>query len=218
VIQLTHSFTVPVTIDQAWELLLDIERVVPALPGASLDSFDGDAFVGTVRVKLGAIQLSYRGAGRFTERDPANHRVVMEATGRDARGGGTAAATITCALAEEGEQTRVEVATDLSVTGKPAQFGRGLMNDVGSKVFEQFAANLAAALQAEPVPAAAASAAAVPANAHRPLEALDTPAAPAEALDLMSLAGPAVAKRVALGAVAVAAVVVLLFVGLQLLA
>jgi carbon monoxide dehydrogenase subunit G len=221
--QLKYSFTVPATVEQAWELLLDIERVVPSLPGASLESFDGDTFTGTVRVKLGAIQMTYRGQGRFTQRDAANRRVEMEASGKDAKGAGTVGATIVCGLTEDGDRTRVDVSTELTVTGRPAQFGRGLLNDVGAKVFDQFALNLSGALQARPEQAGPISAATEPsAEQTSALEqapsvlATGTPAS-AEALDLMSVAGGAVAKRIALGAAALAAVAVLVFVASRLL-
>ncbi|MBV9822951.1 MAG: SRPBCC family protein [Actinobacteria bacterium] len=150
--QLTHSFTVPAEIDQAWEVLLDIERIAPCMPGAALDTVDGDEFTGTVKVRLGPIGLTYRGKARWVSKDAGSHRAVIDAQGRDARGNGTAKATITATLTARGAETAVEVVTDLTITGKPAQFGRGVMADVGNKLIGQFADCLAGKL-AEPEPA-----------------------------------------------------------------
>ncbi len=148
--QLENSFTVPVPIEDAWRVLLDIERIAPCMPGAVLDSVDGDAFTGRVKVKLGPIQLTYAGKASFVEKDEAAHRAVIDAKGKDQRGNGTAAAVITARLAEEGAVTRVDVLTDLNITGKPAQFGRGVMTDVGNKLLGQFADKLAAQLAESP--------------------------------------------------------------------
>ncbi|GAA3190499.1 SRPBCC family protein [Dactylosporangium siamense] len=146
---LEHSFTVPVPVSQAWDVLLDIERIAPCMPGAALTSFEGDDFAGTVKVKLGPVSLTFKGKGRFVERDEAAHRVVLTASGADSRGGGTAAAKVTASLHEAGDAgTRVEVATDLDVTGKAAQFGRGLIGDVSAKLIGQFADCLAGKLAA----------------------------------------------------------------------
>ena len=144
--QLENSFTVPVPIDEAWRVLLDIERIAPCMPGAALDSVEGDDFTGRVKVKLGPINLTYQGKASFVEKDEAAHRAVIDAKGKDQRGNGTAAATITAKLAPEGSITRVDVLTDLNITGRPAQFGRGVMTDVGNKLLGQFADKLAAQL------------------------------------------------------------------------
>ena len=144
--QLENSFTVPVPIDEAWRVLLDIERIAPCMPGAALDSVDGDDFTGRVKVKLGPINLTYQGKASFIEKDEAAHRAVIDARGKDQRGNGTAAAVVTATLAEEGSSTRVDVLTDLNITGRPAQFGRGVMTDVGNKLLGQFADKLAAQL------------------------------------------------------------------------
>ncbi len=144
--QLENSFTVPVPIDEAWRVLLDIERIAPCMPGAVLDSVEGDAFTGRVKVKLGPIALTYAGKASFVEKDEAAHRAVIDAKGKDQRGNGTAAATITAKLLGEGSTTRVDVLTDLNITGRPAQFGRGVMTDVGNKLLGQFADKLAAQL------------------------------------------------------------------------
>jgi carbon monoxide dehydrogenase subunit G len=145
-VQLENSFTVPVPIDEAWRVLLDIERIAPCMPGAALDSVSGDDFTGRVKVKLGPINLTYQGKASFVEKDEAAHRAVIDARGKDQRGNGTAAATITAKLAAEGSTTRVDVLTDLNITGRPAQFGRGVMTDVGNKLLGQFADKLAAQL------------------------------------------------------------------------
>lgn len=160
--QLEYSFTVPVPVARAWEVLLDLERVAPCVPGATLTSYDGEAFTGTVRVKLGPVSLTYQGKGRFVSRDEQARRVVIEASGRDARGAGTAATTATMTLrpAEDQASTVVEVVADLSVTGRPAQFGRGMIAEVGGKLVAQFADCLAARLADSPpaTPEAAAEA------------------------------------------------------------
>jgi carbon monoxide dehydrogenase subunit G len=152
--QLEQSFTVPVSVDAAWAVLLDLPRIAPCMPGATLTGVDGDTFTGTVKVKLGPIALTYQGKGRFVERDEAAHRVVIEASGKDTRSAGTAAATVTAALAADGDKTRVDVTTDLSVTGKPAQFGRGMIADVSAKLIGQFADCVATTLTAGSEPAA----------------------------------------------------------------
>ncbi|TFV70304.1 carbon monoxide dehydrogenase [Blastococcus sp. CT_GayMR19] len=144
--QLENSFTVPVPIDEAWRVLLDIERIAPCMPGAALDSVDGDDFTGRVKVKLGPINLTYQGKASFIEKDEAAHKAVIDARGKDQRGNGTAAAVVTAKLKAEGSITRVDVLTDLNITGRPAQFGRGVMTDVGNKLLGQFADKLAAQL------------------------------------------------------------------------
>jgi carbon monoxide dehydrogenase subunit G len=143
-VELQHSFTVPADVEVAWAALLDLEGVAPCFPGATLLGMDGDEFAGQVKVKLGPVSLQYTGKGRFVERDDAAHRAVIEAHGSDRRGNGTAGATVVARLTGEGEQTtRVTVDTQLKVTGRPAQFGRGVMQDVGSRLVDQFAAHLA---------------------------------------------------------------------------
>ena len=155
--RLDHSFTVPVPVDAAWPVLLDLPTVAPCLPGARLGDYDGETFAGTVQVKLGPIALEYRGQGRFVERDEAAHRAVIEASGRDTRSAGTARATVTAVLTPDGDATRVRVATELTVTGRPAQFGRNLLADVSGQLVAQFADCLAAWLAesgaTEPPPA-----------------------------------------------------------------
>jgi carbon monoxide dehydrogenase subunit G len=149
--QLEHSFTVPVGVDQAWATLLDIEQIAPCMPGATIDSVTGDDFTGSVKVKLGPIGLTYRGDASFTEKDETSHRAVILASGKDSRGNGTAKATVTATLHGQGDSTEVTVVTDLAITGKPAQFGRGVMVDVGNKLIGQFADCLAGKLSAAPL-------------------------------------------------------------------
>jgi len=149
-VELEHEFTVPTDIETAWATLLDLEGVAPCFPGATLTGRDGDAFTGRVAVKLGPVSLQYAGRGRFVERDDATHRAVIEAHGTDRRGNGTAGATVVARLEPLGGATRVVVATQLKVTGRPAQFGRGVLQDVGERVVEQFADNLASRLTGAP--------------------------------------------------------------------
>jgi carbon monoxide dehydrogenase subunit G len=138
-VELQHTFTVPIGIDDAWTAFNDIEGIAPCLPGATITSVDGDEFTGAAKVKLGPISLQYTGKGRWTSRDAAEYRAVIEASGKDKRGNGTAAATITAHLEPEGSGTRVVVDTDLKITGRPAQFGRGVIQEVGNKLLDQFA-------------------------------------------------------------------------------
>ena len=154
--KLEHSFTVPTGIEDAWKILLDIERIGPCMPGAAIESVDGDDFTGSVKVKLGPIGLTYKGKASFIEKDEAAHRAVIDARGRDARGNGTASAKVTATMTEQDAGTTlVKVDTDLDITGKPAQFGRGVMVDVGNKLIGQFADNLASTIGGEPAAAPA---------------------------------------------------------------
>jgi carbon monoxide dehydrogenase subunit G len=147
--ELEHSFSVPVPEERAWEVLMDVERVAPCMPGATLDSVNGDEINGKIKVKVGPIQMTYAGTAKFTERDPAAHVITLEASGKETRGAGTASAKVRSTLAGEGDQTHVIVHTSLNVTGKPAQFGRGVLTEVGGRLIGIFADNLAAMLAAE---------------------------------------------------------------------
>lgn len=147
--ELEHSFSIPVPVEKAWPVLLDIRQIAPCMPGAAVDSVDGDDFTGTVKVKLGPINLTYKGQAKFVEKDEANHKAVIDARGRDSRGNGTAAAKITATLTGNGDSTDCKVITDLNITGKPAQFGRGVMVDVGNKLIGQFADCLSGKLAAD---------------------------------------------------------------------
>lgn len=151
--ELDHSFRVPADLDTVWRAVLDPERVAPCMPGAILTETDGASFRGTVKVKMGPISLMYKGSGEFLETDPAARRVVIKASGKDSRGNGTAAATVTVALRADGDGTAGTVHTELSITGKPAQFGRGMISEVGGKILESFAACLATKLADRPPPA-----------------------------------------------------------------
>ena len=158
---LSNSFVVPADIDTAWKTLLDVEAIAPCMPGATLESVDGDAFSGSVKVKLGPVNMTYGGKAHFVEKDEVQHRAVIQGTGKETRGSGTASALVTTQLVAEGpDRTRVDVTTDLTVTGKPAQFGRGVMQDVAGRIIDQFSANLEAVIAASGAQAAAASAAA----------------------------------------------------------
>src|SRR6516225_9370316 len=152
--ELEHSFTIPVPPEQAWQVLLDVEQVAPCMPGATVDSFDGDVVTGRIKVKVGPVAMTYAGTARFVERDEQSRTVRLEASGKETRGAGTASAKVRSTLQDEGGQTKVVVHTTLSVTGRPAQFGRGVMAEVGGKIIERFAANLAALLAGGGSPAA----------------------------------------------------------------
>lgn len=147
--KLEHSFTVPADLDTVWQAVLDPERVAPCMPGATLAEVDGDSFKGQVKVKLGPISLLYKGSGEFLEKDETTRKVVIKASGKDARGNGTASATVTLTLRAEGAATAGSVDTDLAITGKPAQFGRGLISEVGGKILDTFATCLASKLAPE---------------------------------------------------------------------
>nr|WP_285582530.1 SRPBCC family protein [Actinoallomurus iriomotensis] len=190
--ELDHEFTVPVPVDQAWAVLLDIERIAPCMPGATLDSVDGDDFTGRLKVKLGAMTITYKGSARIAARDEDTHTVSIEGTGKEARGAGTASANVQAQLHGEGDSTRVTVHTKLNITGRPAQFGRNIMSEVGGKLVGRFADNLAEEI-ARPAEGAAAPEApeAAPAEpqaepapsgdgAPQPAEAAEPQAAPAE--------------------------------------
>lgn len=141
--ELSNSFTVDVGVDRAWEVLTDVPSIAPCLPGAQLQEVDGEEYRGIVKVKVGPIVAQYKGAATFEEQDAEAHRLVLRAEGRETRGQGNASALITARLRAAGEQTEVVVDTDLTVTGKVAQFGRGVMAEVSAKLMDQFADNLA---------------------------------------------------------------------------
>jgi carbon monoxide dehydrogenase subunit G len=159
--KLENRFTVPVPVDEAWKVLLDVPRIAPCMPGATLTGSEGDTFTGTVKVKVGPINLTYGGTATIVSRDEAAHVAVIQGSGKETRGTGTAKALITCRLVANGASTDVEVDTDLNVTGKPASFGRGVLADVSGKLVDQFAACLSEEIgagtgqPAAPSPAAA---------------------------------------------------------------
>ncbi|WP_068163955.1 SRPBCC family protein [Rhodococcus phenolicus] len=230
--QLEHQLSVPAPIDEVWSAVLDPEKVAPCMPGATLTGVDGDTFTGTVKVKIGPVALTYKGTGEYVEKDEAARKVVLLAKAKDSRGNGTVDATITITLTENGENTDGAVTTDLAITGKPAQFGRGMISDVGGKIIEQFASCLSKKLgpaAEETAPAtesAAAPSSAAPAadtaaptatpEAVAPAPAATTPAATAtpeaEPLDLMEYARGSAIQRIgpAVGAAAVLILVLVL--------
>jgi uncharacterized protein len=149
--ELDNSFSVPVPPEQAWDVLLDVKRIAPCMPGATVDGVEGDVINGHIKVKVGPVSLTYRGTATFTERDADARVVVLEASGKETRGAGTASATVRAALEPDssGNGTLVTMHTTMNVTGRPAQFGRGVMVEVGGKLVDQFAANLATLLGEE---------------------------------------------------------------------
>lgn len=142
--ELVHEFTVAVPVEQAWDVLTDVERIAPCMPGAELTGVDGGTYHGQVKIKVGPITAQYKGTASFAEKDEAARRVVLKASGRDTRGQGTASATVTAAMVGDGGSTTVSITTDLSVSGRVAQFGRGVMGDVSARLLEQFVHNLEA--------------------------------------------------------------------------
>lgn len=217
--ELSHRFTVPTGVEETWAHFEDIATVAECFPGAQVTSAEGDSFAGSVKVKLGPIALVYNGTGTFVEKDEAARRFVLDAKGKDKRGNGTAGALVTVTMTEAGTATDVSVDTDLAITGKPAQFGRGVMQDVSDKLLGQFVACLEERLTAPgesagdvpaPAPAPAAPAAAAE-PARKPVAPPPMPPArprEPEALDLGSAVLPILAKtywKQALGVLAVLA-------------
>jgi uncharacterized protein len=147
--ELSNEFEVPVPIDQAWDILTDIERIAPCLPGAQLQEVEGDEYRGIVKVKVGPITAQYKGVARLIETDAGAHTALLQASGRDTKGAGNASADIRAVLAAEGDATHVSLVTDLTITGKVAQFGRGVLADVSAKLLDQLVANLEVTVLAE---------------------------------------------------------------------
>ena len=138
--ELNNEFRVAVPAAKVWEVFTDVERVAPCLPGATLLSVDGDDFTGAVKVKVGPITVSYKGVAAFQEKDAVAQRVVLKAEGKETRGNGTAAALVTAQIKDEGTHgTHVAITTDLAISGKAAQFGRGVLADVSGNLIAQFA-------------------------------------------------------------------------------
>ena len=148
--KLENEFTVPAPIERAWEVLLDVERVAPCLPGATIEGSDGDEYNGAMKIKIGPITTQYKGTVKLEEADEVERRAVMRAQARDSRGQGTASATITSTMEPVGDGTRVRVETDMRVTGPAAQFGRGVMQDVSAKLMGRFADCLAEEMRYPP--------------------------------------------------------------------
>ncbi|MEU7816461.1 SRPBCC family protein [Pseudonocardia sp. NPDC049154] len=215
--QLENKFTIAAPIADAWAALNNPETVAPCFPGATLTEYTGDSFTGTVKVKLGPISLTYKGKGTYIERDDANHKVVIDATGRDSRGNGTAAAKVTGSMKADGpDKTEVTMVTDMTITGRPAQFGRGVISDVADKIIGQFSSCLAdklaekheaqAPAAAEPVTPATTAAPATPTAGGVASELPKPTATPAaskpaplkssvDAIDLLDTAGAPIVKR-----------------------
>jgi uncharacterized protein len=225
--QLVNEFTVNRPIDEAWAVITDVERIAPCLPGAQLQEIEGEIYRGVVKVKLGSITPQFKGQATFDERDDAAHRAVLKAEGRDTGGRGNANAEITAqAESLSPTSTRVVVSTDLHITGKVAQFGRGIIGDVSKKLMEQFAANLNTMLDEQgPAPSEAAPAAErdTSSDAAEPAPATESGAAgnepptvrkingpAAEPVDLAGVAGPAVVKRLVPAVLALLLIVLLL--------
>jgi uncharacterized protein len=161
--KINNEFTVGAPIQQAWDTMLNLERIAPCLPGAAIqEEKDEGEYDGTMKVKIGPITANYKGTVKFEEVDEDNHRAVLQATGRDARGQGTASATIISTLQEEGDGTKVSVETDMKLTGRAAQFGRGIAQDVATKMLDQFASCLEEEITGGPEEGAAAAATAEP--------------------------------------------------------
>lgn len=213
---LNHTFTVNVPVAEAWNVLTNVERIAPCLPGAQLQEVEGETYRGAVKVKVGPIQAQFKGQAVFVEKDDTNHKAVLKGEGRDTGGKGNASALITAQLtAVDANTTRVDVNTELSITGKVAQFGRGALADVSDKLLAQFSDNLNTLIAQEPAAATAPAPAAEPAasgEAAQPVvRKIDGPeAAP---INLLETAGAPLLKR-ALPVVAGVAVLVLLLIAI----
>jgi carbon monoxide dehydrogenase subunit G len=210
-VELNNDFEVSAPIDKTWAVLTDVERIAPCLPGAQLQEVEGDEYRGIVKVKVGPITAQYKGAASFVERDDEHHRAVLKADGRDTRGAGNASALITATAEPAGDRTKVTVSTDLTVTGKVAQFGRGVMADVSAKLMGQFADNLEKLLEGEnapdtasatpavetetPAPASVSSGNGASTSAPDAVRRIDSPEP--DAVDLLDTAGAPVLKRLA---------------------
>jgi carbon monoxide dehydrogenase subunit G len=201
---LNHQFTVAVPVEDAWRILTDVERIAPCLPGAQLLEIEGETYRGVVKVKVGPIQAQFKGQAIFIERNDIAHKVVLKGEGRDTTGKGNAAAVITAEMtAVDATSTSVTVNTDLSVTGKVAQFGRGAMADISDKLLAAFVVNLNTLIAEQPATAAAPAAAPEPTEGVRTIESADV--AP---LNLLSAAGSPILKRAIPVVVVVVAVLV----------
>jgi MYXO-CTERM domain-containing protein len=200
--ELKNDFHVSVPIDVAWAVLTDLERVAPCLPGAELQEVEGDEYRGVVKVKVGPISAQYKGSARFVEKDDAQHRAVLLADGRDTRGQGNASATITAIAVPDDNGTTISLVTDLSITGKVAQFGRSIMADVSAKMLGEFADRLEADVLSqgsgsdpiEPETESREESKGTPEESDPPLvRTIDS--APAEPVNLLGTAGPSLVKR-----------------------
>ena len=203
---LNHTFTVNVPVAEAWNVLTNVERIAPCLPGAQLQEVEGETYRGVVKVKVGPIQAQFKGQASFVEKDDTNYKAVLKGEGRDTTGKGNASALITAQLtAVDAGSTRVDVNTDLSITGKVAQFGRGAMADVSDKLLGQFVENLNQLIASQPASSTAASD--TPSTqADGGVRKIEGPAA--KPIDLLDAAGAPILKRaIPVLAVAVAVIV-----------
>lgn len=217
--KIANEFTVSVPIERAWEVLTDMEQVIPLMPGAQLVGHEGDDFLGKVKVKVGPVTSEFSGKAHFVERDETAHRALIDGRGKEARGTGNAAATVVLQLHEAGDRTRVTVDTDLKVVGKLAQFGSGMLQQVSEKLLGQFVDSLEAKLaegkaptvqdQPQAEPAAAAAAAPVATVPPRVVAAPEP-----EPIDLLDLAGGGAVQKYAIAGV-VALVVLLLILAVR---
>jgi uncharacterized protein (TIGR03382 family) len=206
--KIANQFTVSAPIEQAWDVLCDLEQVIPLMPGAQLVGHEGDDYLGKVKVKVGPVTSEFSGKVRFVEQDRDQHRAVIDGKGKEARGAGNAAATVTAQLREAGERTHVTVDTDLKIVGKLAQFGSGMLQQVSEKLLGQFVASLEAKLKTQ--------SAGSPAESEESQEAPDAAAVAASAqpepIDLLQLAGGGQLKKYGAAALALVAVLALLWV------
>lgn len=209
--KIANEFTVSVPIDKAWAVLTDIEQVIPLMPGAQLVGQEGEDYLGKVKVKVGPVTSEFNGKAHFVERDETEHRALIDGRGKEARGTGNAAATVTLQLHEAGDHTRVTVDTDLKIVGKLAQFGSSMLQQVSEKLLGQFVDALEAKLAEGKAPTAAA---AVPSTAAPATEAAAPRLAPApepEPIDLLELTGGgAIAKYAAVGGAALVLLMLIL--------
>ena len=184
--ELNNEFEVSAPIEKVWEVINNVELIAPCLPGAQLEEVENDEYRGFVKVKVGPITAQYKGVAKFIEKDDSNHRVVIRGEGRDTRGAGNAAADITASLESIAEGTRVNVVTDLKITGKVAQFGRGVMADISKKLMGQFADNLSELVLAE-------------GGNSQSGKSEDSSDQDSEAIDLLSVAGSSIGKKLVPG-------------------
>jgi len=204
---IANEFTLSVPVDKAWDLLSDMEQVVPLMPGASLLGREGDDFLAKVKVKVGPVTSEFSGKAHFLEKDDVNHRALIDGRAKDSRGGGNAAAVITLQAQEAGANTRVTVNTDLKIVGKLAQFGSGMLQQVSEKLLAQFVDQLETTLRGGPEPVAVAETTTATAGASQPSAATATaaprvaaaPVKEPEALDLLELAGGTAVTKYAAG-------------------
>jgi carbon monoxide dehydrogenase subunit G len=208
--KLENEFRVSVPIDRAWEVLTDIPLITPCLPGATLTDHDADEYKGKIKIKVGPVTADYSGSAVFVQRDEAARHVEISASGRDSRGSGNASATITADMTTDGDGTKVSITTDLKISGKVAQFGKGMIAEVSTKLIDQFVDCIEQELLGEAViDLVAAESAAAPGAAAPAVAPVRPRPQQAEALDLMEYAGNSVYKRLIPIAAVIAALIVL---------